>query len=58
MRLYTKNNSGRLQMENVGGERLAAGEYLKWLASNEKRWWLSTENDGGELQIENYSIEI
>ena len=35
--------------------RTAAGEAVQWLASNEEQWWPSTENDSGELQMENYS---
>ena len=38
---------------------------LKWntlvvvgLALNKKRWWLSTENDSGELQMKNYGIRL
>ena len=31
------------------------GKEIQWLASNGKRWWLSSVKDSGELQMENYS---
>ena len=39
--------SGLLQVKN----------YCGWL-NNEERWWLFTENDSGELQMENCSIRL
>ena len=43
-------------MENVSGERFAAGEYLQWLASNKQELWFFTENDSGELEMETAAL--
>ena len=40
-------------MENVSGERIAAGEKLQLFSSNGEECWLFTEDDGGELRMEN-----
>ena len=40
-------------MENVSGERFAAGELLLWLALNGEQWLLSTGHDNGWLLMEN-----
>ena len=49
-----ENESGLFQIKSVSGEKFAES----WSPSNGEQWWLSTENDSGELQMENYSIRL
>ena len=50
-----ENESGLFQIKSISGEKFAAS----WSPSNGEQWWLSTESDSGELQMEmeHYAIK-